>query len=684
MKILFLSLLSNMKCLPLFLAILVFSKSSNGGLTPTKYMLNYCRQRTQVLYLNDSLILELSNNVIGSRDDAAFEHCKLKVRVPTSKHILLQFFELRITDSHGTPDRLKIYDNVPNQQPLLLTPRHGAYGTYPREKSRGVKDYNSSYNELELNYFGKPTVEAPGFKLLLTPFIKEIARRKCQDGYFHCSISRICIRSGLACDGYQNCGTKDGSDEGKCRYYAEAQKSKSIFQGPVLLALIVSVVAIVVFIGVALIIMLLTRRFNRRSMAKLKTARKKRRTQDYTSTNNLTQNYDPPPYEDVMRTVTDPPSYNITSDEAAAADSGAGEGGKRSPNFTGDDDDEDERRKMMLMMMMMKNGHGQGPHFCEGGSCKKKYRNDHIALTQQKLTPKVDIIQIDKNYCGLNQPLKVALPPPRTTTIPLRTNPVNHIHNCSVTIESPVSSSTATYSHRISNRSSGSSNNDFELQCSRPEYNRESPSTYHDDMVYINNHIEMNDDDGCDEMEEHGNHNGDILEGATACYPAVIPSLSESVMCNGNVSPSYSGVSCHTEPAASATPIVLNGVVVDDDGHIDEDYDESENEEYLPGRNLFSEIDSFLYADGGGSGSCSPQDNAFAPGLVAANGNAYQCQNNTVLLRTKNPESCMNGHSHGADNAECCTALRLPTNIGMATRQSELVSPEPEAVRLLQ
>lgn len=693
MKLLFFPFTTKMMSLPLLLTVLVISvsvaESSSGAMTPTKYMLNYCKQRIPILYLNDSLILELSNNVISSRKEAVYEHCKLKVRVAPTKHILLQFFELRITDTHGTPDRLQIFDNPPNKKTMLLTPRHGAYGTYPGERSRGVRDYNSSYNELELNYFGRPTVEAPGFKLLLTPFIKEITRKKCLDGYFHCSISKICIRSGLACDGYQNCGTKDGSDEGKCRYHSEAQKSKSIFQGPVLLALIVSVVAIVVFLGVALIIMLLTRRFNSgyintsrcytRSMAKLKTARKRRRTQDYTSTNNLTQNYDPPPYEDVIRTVTDPPSYNITSDEATATDTGAGEGGK-SPIVAGEDDD---KRKMMLMMMMMKNGQSHG-HCC-GGGCGTKYRNDHIALTQQKLTPETDIIQMDKSYCDANQPLKVALPPPKSTKGSLRKNVVNHVHNCSVTIESPVSSSTATYSHRISNysnqsSSSNSSNNDFELQYSRPGCSDEIPTAYHDDMVYINNHLELNGEDECAEMAEHDSQH-DILEGATSCCPAVIPSLSENGICNDNISPSSVAIcSSANAAAASATPnaaVVLNGVDMDDD-----DEENYENDEYLPSGNLFSEINSFLYADGG-SESCSPQDHVLGTDLVASD-NAYQCHNNSVKLRTQHPENGVNGNSHGNDNGECCNTMRIPSNINMATRQCELISAEPEAVRLLQ
>ena len=414
-------------------------------------------------------------------------------------------------------------------------------------------------------------------------------------------------------------------------------------------------------------------------MAKLKTARKRRRTQDYTSTNNLTQNYDPPPYEDVIRTVTDPPSYNITSDEATATDSGAGEGGKLSSNCTGEDD---EKRKMMLMMMMMKNGQSHG-HCC-GGGCNKKYRNDHIALTPQKLPPEVDLNQVDNNYCGVGQPLKVALPPPKSTKDPLRKNVVNHVHNCSVTIESPVSSSTATYSHRISsysNQSSSSSNNDFELPCNRPDCSGDIPIAYHDDMVFMNNHLEMNDEDYYIEMDEQDGQHDDILEGATACCPAVIPSLSENGICDNNISPSYSGaVYSSANDVASATPnaaIVLNGVVIDDND--DEDY---ENDDCLPSGNLFSEIDSFLYADGG-SGSCSPQDNVIGTGLVVSD-NAYQCHNNSVKLRTKNPESCTNDNRHSSDNSECCNAMRLPANINMATQQCELISAEPEAVRLLQ
>ncbi|GAB1602397.1 hypothetical protein Ahia01_000519000 [Argonauta hians] len=247
----------------LVLTVFLLSESSTGAPTSTRYMLSYCKNQIKTLQLNRSLILELSNNVLSSQRNVKYEHCELKIRVEESKHILLQFFRLQIADTHGTPDRLKVYDSQPNIESVLLTPKHGAYGFYPGGVHRGVRDYNSTYNELELNYFGQPTRRAPGFKLLLTPYKREIARNKCPEGYFHCSIRHICIDSSLACDGYHNCGSIDESDEGKCSYYAETQQSPSFFEGATLLVFLVCFIAIIVFLGITLIICLLTRHFNK-------------------------------------------------------------------------------------------------------------------------------------------------------------------------------------------------------------------------------------------------------------------------------------------------------------------------------------------------------------------------------------------------------------------------------------
>ncbi|XP_052824344.1 metabotropic glutamate receptor-like protein P isoform X3 [Octopus bimaculoides] len=711
-----------MLILSLLLAVLDFSESSTGALTATRYMLSYCKHHIKTLQLNGSLVLELSNNVLGSRRDVNYEHCELKVRVESSKHILLQFFRLEIADTHGTPDRLKVFDNLPDMS-VLLTPKHGAYGYFPGGIHRGVRDYNSTYNELKLNYFGQPTRNAPGFKLLLTPFKREIARNKCPEGYFHCSIRHICIDSSLACDGYPNCGSKDESDEGKCSYYAEAQKSTSFFQGPTLLVFVVCVVAIIAFLGITLVICLLTRYFNNdfvinsrcyiSSIMKLRQAkRKRRRTQEYTSTNDLTQSYDPPSYEDVVRRRSaDPPSYNITTPDTEDEASGAG-GGSGSSN-----DKLVNNRRLRNNNVNTKN-----INIYNNTHSKNNANHTNNMPSTQPRNEYENLVRSGNDHHGEEEQ-------------PLRSSG-DHVYSCSVMIESPVSSSRARYSHRINSSNRNSS-------CS----NSSSSNNMSDSNEFL---LDTNGGSrgGADVLAPRLSNGGDVnsdekLNGAVGCSPmatsrpglypaAVMPPATDSSITPPTAS-STAATAATTAAASvpSGAAVVLNGTHNDNFnprrsypttaaiGNDSESCDDDDDDSFSQHGNLLSNIENFCFADM----EPSPQHST-KKSSSNRNSNNYDnsnnifCDLNSVNFNTDNNNKRGSGDSvsGGRNGIEAKISPGIANGIGevngtkndivtprtneeggggggggmmkmhrnRAVEESELVTPQPESVRLLQ
>ncbi|XP_052824343.1 myb-like protein U isoform X2 [Octopus bimaculoides] len=687
-------------------------ESSTGALTATRYMLSYCKHHIKTLQLNGSLVLELSNNVLGSRRDVNYEHCELKVRVESSKHILLQFFRLEIADTHGTPDRLKVFDNLPDMS-VLLTPKHGAYGYFPGGIHRGVRDYNSTYNELKLNYFGQPTRNAPGFKLLLTPFKREIARNKCPEGYFHCSIRHICIDSSLACDGYPNCGSKDESDEGKCSYYAEAQKSTSFFQGPTLLVFVVCVVAIIAFLGITLVICLLTRYFNKSSIMKLRQAkRKRRRTQEYTSTNDLTQSYDPPSYEDVVRRRSaDPPSYNITTPDTEDEASGAG-GGSGSSN-----DKLVNNRRLRNNNVNTKN-----INIYNNTHSKNNANHTNNMPSTQPRNEYENLVRSGNDHHGEEEQ-------------PLRSSG-DHVYSCSVMIESPVSSSRARYSHRINSSNRNSS-------CS----NSSSSNNMSDSNEFL---LDTNGGSrgGADVLAPRLSNGGDVnsdekLNGAVGCSPmatsrpglypaAVMPPATDSSITPPTAS-STAATAATTAAASvpSGAAVVLNGTHNDNFnprrsypttaaiGNDSESCDDDDDDSFSQHGNLLSNIENFCFADM----EPSPQHST-KKSSSNRNSNNYDnsnnifCDLNSVNFNTDNNNKRGSGDSvsGGRNGIEAKISPGIANGIGevngtkndivtprtneeggggggggmmkmhrnRAVEESELVTPQPESVRLLQ
>lgn len=58
----------------------------------------------------------------------------------------------------------------------------------------------------------------------------------CDEGYFHCAVNEYCISQDLVCNGHQNCGDRDDSDEEQC----ESDTAALDHYGMTFLSLIVS------------------------------------------------------------------------------------------------------------------------------------------------------------------------------------------------------------------------------------------------------------------------------------------------------------------------------------------------------------------------------------------------------------------------------------------------------------
>ncbi|GAB1602395.1 uncharacterized protein LOC115211839 [Argonauta hians] len=330
------------------------------------------------------------------------------------------------------------------------------------------------------------------------------------------------------------------------------------------------------------------------SVLKLRLAnRKRRRTQEYTSTNDLTQSYDPPSYEDVVRRNTDPPSYNITTPDTEDEVMCHSSNDKFVNNRRLDNSKSNSSNVNNLYM------NSQSKHHNPNHSNKKsstKTRNDYENLVQAR-----------SNRCDEEEQ-------------PLRQNH-DHVYSCSVTIESPVSSSRARYSHRITNHKRNNS-------CSSSNSNSSSSNNMSDSNEFLldahggaaggggggggmGNNLASRLSNGNDVSVD------ERLKGAVGCSPIVTnsPCLYPETMMpaathsSSNVSPSLASPAASAAATSTGAADIPNGAhgdrfsprrsrvpvaMGDDSESCDDDEDD---DSFSQGGNLFSKMDNFSFAD---------------------------------------------------------------------------------------
>ncbi|XP_045164817.2 uncharacterized protein LOC123528854 [Mercenaria mercenaria] len=283
---------------------------------PHGYMTHFYFNRRKV-QVNDSLVLELTNRFLPDvRKD--FLTCDIQVETSSTRKLLVHFMSLEISDNEDDLDRLHIYDYKKDQKATRISPPQGLYGVYDKYYSKmsgGVpSDYVTSGNKLKLDYQGKPTLAYDGFKILITSFRE--SRGGCGRGYFRCNRKDICIPVSTWCDGFNNCGNNDHSDESNCdQNRGNAWKP---WDGQVT-AVVAASVSCTVFLLTAGLIVLIIRKMNKREAinAHITVEFKKKRKPNRKSTNGelLTRLYAPPSYEVVVGMDEEPPPYEAVEDD---------------------------------------------------------------------------------------------------------------------------------------------------------------------------------------------------------------------------------------------------------------------------------------------------------------------------------------------------------------------------------
>ncbi|XP_052781138.1 uncharacterized protein LOC128217791 [Mya arenaria] len=289
------------------------------------YMTHFYFSR-QPAHVNDSLVLELTNRFLPDEPDQHYLACDVNVVTSQDRKLMVHFLSLEISDEN-TIDRLHIYD-YHDGRPVRLSPAQGLYGLYDiyfRGLAGGVRDYRSTGNRLKLDYQGKPTLVYDGFKILITSF-RDTAG-DCGRSYFRCRKKGICVPVSTLCDGYQNCGNDDTSDEEHCSR-ALANTWKPV-DGQVA-AVVAASVSITTLILVTGVIILAVRRVNKRyiinttnvtvEFRKKRTKKKSAKGGKQRNTENLTRLYAPPSYEVVVGMDEAPPPYHSVADEYTSSE----------------------------------------------------------------------------------------------------------------------------------------------------------------------------------------------------------------------------------------------------------------------------------------------------------------------------------------------------------------------------
>ncbi|XP_046580733.1 uncharacterized protein LOC124288232 [Haliotis rubra] len=290
-----------------------------GAGTPVKYMINSCKSGVPI-YVNTSLILELTREFAEDRSLTGFRHCAVDVETTPSQRLFLHYEAISISADAGTKDRLHVYDYNDDGKRVRVTPPSGIYGVleHPYYNSNTarvpVRDYKSSSNKIRVDYFGKPTVMYQGFRLLLTVYTPTQRHGGCQHGLLTCVTEHMCISPRLHCDGLANCGSRDGSDEHHCHARAEAT-TDLLDSYSVVHAVVAAIVSCAVFLLVVTAAMCWVKKHNHKHEFKPKSC--VRWASNGTVRTSMTRLYAPPSYESVVVDTEDnlgpPPDYSVVA-----------------------------------------------------------------------------------------------------------------------------------------------------------------------------------------------------------------------------------------------------------------------------------------------------------------------------------------------------------------------------------
>ncbi|XP_069101670.1 uncharacterized protein [Argopecten irradians] len=274
------------------------------------------------IYVNDSVIVELTEEILEERSDK-FLHCAVDIVTDPSRRLLLHFLSIDISKDNLTPDRLHIYDFRPGGGVKQVSPVMGLFGVYDsyyKDTSPGVMDYKSSLNKLRLDYMGKPNLIYSGFRVLITSF-KDVQSEDCDRLHHLCGRTQICVPLSVMCDTEYNCGDGDLTDENTCHLLVDTDWKGA---EATITAVVAAGVAITVFLLVIVVVFCVLKKYNRRSYIRQQSVQmfaKRKANGEWELGNNIdtlgvTELYAPPTYEDVVRKEVSeepPPAYDVVS-----------------------------------------------------------------------------------------------------------------------------------------------------------------------------------------------------------------------------------------------------------------------------------------------------------------------------------------------------------------------------------
>ncbi|XP_076447814.1 uncharacterized protein LOC143284739 [Babylonia areolata] len=281
--------------------------TTRAALTPLVHMTNHCYKTVPV---NESLILDLTDNLQADRVMVGHLSCAVTLRAPPEARVYLHVLQLAISDHAQMPDRLHIYDvSSSGTVSKRLTPSTGLYGVLERPfliyNTAGmiVPDFRSAGQRMRLDYQGKPTIIYRGFRVLVTVFYTPDQKGKCRPGTVHCPYAGTCVPLAVRCDSFPNCGLDDNADEKSCQ--REYVVSNVLDEYATRTAVIAAVTGIAIFLGVAAIVLVVVVRYSRKKHGRNADQAVRYTSEgggacEYKNETDLTQQFAPPSYKDVV------------------------------------------------------------------------------------------------------------------------------------------------------------------------------------------------------------------------------------------------------------------------------------------------------------------------------------------------------------------------------------------------
>lgn len=269
------------------------------------------------IFVNTSLILELTNELLEEVPEDEL-HCVAKILTYPGSRLLLHFVTLDISYHNLSPDRLTIFDYDTKGNTTQVSPVGGLYGIYDqyyKHTSSGVEDYLSSSNMFRLDYMGKPSLLYRGFRILVTSFKDPNADGSCLNYYSRCAKGSICIPTITLCNGDNNCGSKDDSDETQCNWVLSTGLEEKYAVGNIVTCAVLSCLS---FIIVVVLVFGFIFKYNKRRYLKredISVHAKRIAAGKWKIINDMgltSQIYAPPNYDDVVaddEREEPPPAY---------------------------------------------------------------------------------------------------------------------------------------------------------------------------------------------------------------------------------------------------------------------------------------------------------------------------------------------------------------------------------------